>query len=181
MSIDTNSVGRAQHSEPIFTLYGRIAADFLGKFTVPKTSLHFSLVIDDAYNGITVIDGQPTYGNLGLRNALRIRTNIYANSLPTDVIVKIPLDPPSDMSRQTFALELVKRAQNFASYVSPYSVPAKVFGSRMRPGEYNSSSYLAALLKSVMGYVPDVKVAGYQAPGWENPMPLHFFKGEALR
>lgn len=55
MSINTNSVGRAQHSEPTFTLYGRIAADFLGKFTVPKTSLHFSLVIDDAYSGITVM------------------------------------------------------------------------------------------------------------------------------
>ncbi|MNR58696.1 hypothetical protein D3C85_1797530 [compost metagenome] len=51
----------------------------------------------------------------------------------------------------------------------------------MNPGEYNSSSYLAALLRSVMGSVPDLGVSGYQAPGWESPMPLHFFKGEAIR
>jgi len=51
----------------------------------------------------------------------------------------------------------------------------------MHPREYNSSSYLAALLRSVMGTVPVIRVAGYQVPGWENPMPLHFFKGEAIR
>jgi len=33
----------------------------------------------------------------------------------------------------------------------------------------------------VMGYVPELRVAGYQTPGWEEPMPLHFFKGEAIR
>lgn len=181
MSSDTNSVARAQHSEPTFTLYGRIAATFVGYIGRPHADLHFSLVIDDAYSGITVIDGQPTYGEAGLRNALRIRTNIYANELPSDVIVKIPLDPPAGMGRGAFARELVIRATNFASYVSPYHPPARLRGDRMNPGEYNSSSYLAALLRSVMGYVPDVRVAGYQTPGWEQPMPLHFFKGEALR
>lgn len=181
MSTEINSVGRAQHSEPTFTLYGRIAAGFIGKMSRPNPNLHISLVIDDAYSGITVIDGQPTYGEAGLRNVLRIRTNIYANQLPAEALIRIPLDPPSGMSRQTFAQELIKRALNFASYVSPYSFPAKVRGERMNPGEYNSSSYLAALLRSVMGYVPELKVAGYQMPGWEEPMPLHFFKGEALR
>jgi len=51
----------------------------------------------------------------------------------------------------------------------------------MRSGEYNSSSYLAGLLKSVMGYVPLISISRYQAPGWEAPMPGHFFKGEAIR
>ena len=51
----------------------------------------------------------------------------------------------------------------------------------MKAGEYNSGSYLAALLQSVMGYVPQISVMGYQAPGWESPMPSHFFKGEAIR
>jgi|GEM_PF-531598 len=181
MSSDANSVARAQHSEPNFTLYGRIAASFVGKMSRPHPSLHISLIIDDAYNGITVIDGQPTMAEAGLRNALRIRTNLYENSLPGAVVVKIPLAPPHGMSRRAFAQELVKKALNFSSYVSPYSFPAGLRGNRMNPGEYNSSSYLAALLRSVMGYVPEIKVAGYQTPGWESPMPLHFFKGEALR
>ncbi|RUR67743.1 hypothetical protein EJP67_11825 [Variovorax guangxiensis] len=181
MSTDMNTVGRAQHSEPTFTLYGRIAATYAGYIGRPYADLHLSLIIDDAYNGITVIDGQPTFGEAGLHNLLRIRTNIYTNELPGGVIVKIPLDPPAGMSRETFARELVIRATNFASYVSPYRPPAKLRGDKMNPGEYNSSSYLAALLKSVMGYVPAVHVVGYQTPGWEQPMPLHFFKGEALR
>lgn len=181
MTTQANSVGRAQHSPPTFTLYGRVAAAPIGRVGKPNPSLHLSLIIDDAYNGITVIDGQPTMAEAGLRNVLRIRTNIYANTLPADVVVKIPLDPPQGMSPETFAQELVKRATNFSSYVSPYSFPAKLRGDKMNPGEYNSSSYLAALLRSVMGTVPEIRVAGYQAPGWESPMPLHFFKGEAIR
>jgi len=51
----------------------------------------------------------------------------------------------------------------------------------MRAGEYNSSSYVAGLLRSVMGYVPLISTPGYQVPGWESPMPGHYFKGEAIR
>ncbi len=181
MATEIQSAGRAQHSEPTFTLFGRVAAAPIGRVSKPNPSLHLSLIIDDAYSGITVIDGQPTMAEAGLRNVLRIRTNIYGQSLPGDVIVKIPLDPPQGMSRQTFAQELVKKSLNFSSYVSPYSFPAKLRGDHMNPGEYNSSSYLAALLRSVMGSVPEVRVAGFQVPGWESPMPLHFFKGEAIR
>jgi len=133
MTTDGISVGRAQHSAPTFTLYGRIAAAPLGRVSKPDPSLHLSLVIDDAYSGITVIDGQPTYAEVGLQNALRIRTNIYANALPADVIVKIPLDPPHSMSPETFAQELVKRATNFASYVSPYSFPINLRGDKCTP------------------------------------------------
>ncbi|EJL74774.1 hypothetical protein PMI12_02905 [Variovorax sp. CF313] len=181
MTTEAVSVGRIQHSAPTFTLYGRIAAAPIGKVGKPHPSLHISLIIDDAYNGITVIDGQPTMAEAGLRNVLRIRTNMYTNSLPPGVVVKIPLAAPNGMSPETFSQELIKRALNFSSYVSPYSFPARLRGDRMNPGEYNSSSYLAALLKSVMGYVPELRVAGYQTPGWEEPMPLHFFKGEAIR
>lgn len=181
MNTNENSVGRAQHSTPTFTLYGRVAAGPAGLVGTPYPSLHISLVIDDAYSGLTVIDGQPTMGEAGLHNVLRIRTNIYANTLPTDVVVKIPLAPPGGMSPEAFARTLMRRATDFSSYVSPYSFPARLRGDRMNPGEYNSSSYLAALLRSVMGSVPDLGVSGYQAPGWESPMPLHFFKGEAIR
>lgn len=56
MSTEVNSVARAQHSEPTVTLYGRIAAGWLGKISYPDPyDLHFSIVIDDAYNGIRVI------------------------------------------------------------------------------------------------------------------------------
>ncbi|MBW8718591.1 MAG: hypothetical protein JF629_22890, partial [Variovorax paradoxus] len=85
------------------------------------------------------------------------------------------------MSRQEFARQLVVNSQKFASYVSPYSAPKNILGSRMRPGEYNSSSYVAGLLKSVTGYVPLVSVPGYLTPGWESPMPAHYYKGEAIR
>lgn len=32
-----------------------------------------------------------------------------------------------------------------------------------------------------MGYVPLVPTPGYQAPGWESPMPEYYYKGEAIR
>ena len=85
------------------------------------------------------------------------------------------------MSADAFALALMARARCFASYTSLYSFPSGLRGSAMDPDEFNSSSYLAGLLRSVMGRVPVVQVPGYQAPGWESPMPLHFFKGEAIR
>lgn len=181
MNSGTTSVGRAQHSEPTFTLYGRVAASPLGRAGRPYDSLHVSLVIDDAYTGITVIDGQPTAVEAGLSNALRIRTNLYTNSLPANPVLKVPLNPPAGMSRDEFAQALMKRAASFSSYVSPYSFPSRLTGNAMQPGEYNSSSYLAALLRSVMGYVPDIGRPGFQTPGWESPMPSHFFKGEAIR
>jgi hypothetical protein len=67
MATQANSVGRAQHSAPTFTLFGRIAAAPAGKIGKPHPSLHISLIIDDAYTGLTVIDGQPTMGEAGLR------------------------------------------------------------------------------------------------------------------
>lgn len=143
--------------------------------------LHFSLIITDAYTGITVIDGQPTLREAGLRNFGLIKTNIYRNSIPSGVVVRIPLSPPAHLTPQEFASLILKKAANFSSYVSPYSAPKYIRGSRMRTGEYNSSSYLAGLLRSVMGYVPAALTPGYQTPGWETPMPEYFFKGEAIR
>jgi hypothetical protein len=124
MATETNSVGRAQHSEPNFTLYGRIAAGGAGKVSWPDPpDLHFSLVITDAYSGITVIDGQPTMLEAGLRNLGLIKTNSYINALPSNVVVRIPLQPPEGMSRQEFARRLIERSRNFSSYVAPYSLP----------------------------------------------------------
>ena len=182
MATETNSVGRAQHSEPNFTLSGRIAAGGAGKVSWPDPpDLLFSLVITDAYSGITVIDGQPTMLEAGLRNLGLIKTNSYINALPSNVVVRIPLQSPEGMSRQEFARRLIERSRNFSSYVAPYSLPRNIRGAQMRPGEYNSSSYLAGLLKSVMGHVPLLSIPRYQVPGWETPMPGHFFKGEAIR
>ncbi|HWT18960.1 MAG TPA: hypothetical protein VN280_08590 [Variovorax sp.] len=182
MLAETNSVGRAQHSEPTVTLYGRVAAGWLGKISFPDPyDLHFSIVIDDAYSGIRVIDGQPTMYEAGRQNFFLIKTNRYDNALPAEVKIRIPLDPPSGMTRQEFAQKLIEQSQKFSSYVAPYSFPKNLRGSTMGPGKYNSSSYVAGLLKSVMGHVPLISTPGYQAPGWENPLPLHYFKGEAIR
>jgi hypothetical protein len=180
ITLPSISVGRAQHTSPTFTLYARVAAGFVGRLSKPEPSLHLALVIDDGYS-ITVIDGQPTGLEAGLPNALRIRTNVSTTALPTGVIKTIPLAPPSGMSAGAFAHALTARARSFASYTSLYSFPSGLRGSAMEPDKFNSSSYLAGLLRSVMGRVPVVQVPGYQAPGWESPMPLHFFKGEAIR
>lgn len=51
----------------------------------------------------------------------------------------------------------------------------------MRADKYNSSSYVAGLLQSVTGHVPSISAPEFQAPGWESPMPGHFFKDEAIR
>jgi len=182
MSSSAASVAQAQHSEPTVTLYGRVAAGLAGYVSWPDPpDLHFSIIIDDAYSGITVIDGQPTFTEAGVGNFKLIRTNKYENSLPGGAKVRIPLNPPVGMSRQEFARKLIENSQRFASYVAPYSAPKNVRGSQMRSGEYNSSSYVAGLLKSVMGYVPLVPTPGYQAPGWESPMPEYYYKGEAIR
>ncbi len=176
------SVAQAQHSEPTVTLYGRIAAGPVGYVSWPDPpDLHFSIIIDDAYSGITVLDGQPTMMEAGIRNMALIRTNRYDNALPSGVRVRIPLQPPQGMSRQEFAHRIVVSSQRFVSYVAPYSAPKNIRGSQMRAGEYNSSSYVAGLLQSVMGHAPSISAPGFQAPGWENPIPGHFFKGEAIR
>lgn len=180
MTSPTPNVAHAQHSTPTFTQYARIAAGFVGRLSKHAPSLHLALVIYDGYS-ITVIDGQPTGLEAGVRHALRIKTNLSSTSLPTSVIKTIPLTPPVGMSAEALARALVVHATNFASYVSSYSFPQGLRGSTMASGEFNSNSYLAALLRRVMGHVPAVHVPGYQVPGWESPMPLHFFKGEAIR
>ena len=117
----------------------------------------------------------------GYQNFFSIKTNRYDHALPAEVKLRIPLEPPSGMSRQEFAQKIIDRSQKFSSYVASYSFPKNLRESKMRSGEYNSSSYVAGLLRSVMGYVPLISTPGYQVPGWENPLPLHYFKGEAIR
>lgn len=183
------SVAVVAHSEPTVTLYGRIAGKIFGYINPIHPSLHFTVVIDDGYTGIFGIDGQPTLDvafdlksdYLINKNLMKIKTQFYRQEPPTGIVIKINIDPPAGMSRQKFAQELVKRAYAFASYSSEYSFPVWLGGSTMDKGEYNSSSYVAGLLNSVMGYVPKISTPGYQTPGWENPIPYHFYKGEALR
>ena len=70
-------------------------------------------------------------------SAVRLRVDVSRHALNT-------------MSRTEFAHQIIVRSQKFASYVAPYPAPKNIRGSRMRPGEYNSSSYVAGLLGSVM-------------------------------
>lgn len=192
------SVARVQHSEPRVYLVGRIAAQFNdevivgGKRILPrlgvgslgllgmgrKADLHFTLIVSDSYSGIFGFDGQPTFdaGNRG-----SIRTQYYRNVLPSGTFIQIDVAPPVGMSQSVFAQKLVVQAYNFASHTLDYSVPEKLVGSTMVAGEYNSSSFVAGLLNSVMGHVPKIETPGYQTPGWESPVPASYFKGEALR
>jgi len=82
MTTEANTASQAQHSEPHVTLYGRIAANPVGYVSWHRPDLHFSIVIDDAYTGITVIDGQPSFFEAGARNVGLIRSNRYTNALP---------------------------------------------------------------------------------------------------
>ncbi|KQX34543.1 hypothetical protein ASD05_25115 [Variovorax sp. Root434] len=108
-------------------MFGRIAAGGVGQVSWPDPpDLHFSLVITDAYNGITVIDGQPSMMEAGFKNLGLIKTNSYNNALPSDVVVRISLQPPGGMSRQEFARKLIERSRNFSSYVVPYSLPRNI-------------------------------------------------------
>ena len=116
-----------------------------------------------------------------LRNTLLIKSNFYKNTIPTGVVQQIAIEPPVDMDSEEFAQSLIRHAHNFASYTVDYSAPKHLGGDSMRTGEYNSSSYLAGLLISVMGHAPALVCPGYQTPGWENPLPSSLFKGEALR
>jgi len=189
------SVARIQHSESNGTLMGRVAAGRVGHIGKlgpgGKADLHFTLIIDDAYSGIFGFDGQPTLSDtsqisvgepLGsIARMTRIKTLFYRNVLPADVIVQIAIEPPPGMSKQLFAQRLIRAAHNFASYTLPYSAPKKLVGEVMVEGTYNSSSYVAGLLQSVMGYVPKISTPQYQTPGWETPIPVAYFKGEALR
>ena len=110
-----------------------------------------------------------------------ITTNLYHNTLPKNVVIYVEITPPINMPRSVFARRLIDRALNFGSYTSVYSVPKRLYGENMLDREYNSSSYLAGLLNAVMGFVPKLETPGYSTPGWENPMPSHFFKGEAIK
>lgn len=189
------SVARIQHSDPNVTLMGRIAgksAGYIGKLgRGGKPDLHFTLVVDDVYSGIFGFDGQPTFTDTSqidlarpsdsLARMTRIKTLFYRDILPEDVVVQLPMEPPPGMSRQLFAQRLIQAAQNFASFTLPYSASKKLVGEVMVDGTYNSSSYIAGLLQSVMGYVPEISTPQYQTPGWETPIPAAYFKGEALR
>lgn len=110
-----------------------------------------------------------------------IKTKVYNNQFPEKTVIEIVIDPPSGMSRTLFAQELARKACAFASYVLDYSFPKQLRQPVMIPGEFNSSSYMAGLLNSVMGYVPVIKTPGYQTPGWDTPIPASYFKGEAIR
>lgn len=191
----TGSVAQAQHSDPTITLMGRVAAGRVGNIGKlgpgGKKDLHFTLIIADAYSGIFGFDGQLTATDVdqfsinapreSKARMSKIKTLFYRNTLPSNVILKIPVEPPPGMSKQLFAQELVRAAHNFASFTLTYSAPKNLVGEVMVEGTYNSSSYMAGLLNFVMGYVPTLSTSEYQTPGWETPIPTSYFKGEALR
>lgn len=175
-------------------LVARIAASPVGRMVsalgTGNPSLHVTLVIEDPYEGWIGIDGQPD-PYFKIDGFLAIKSNFYEKGLPSKLIQNYPeimlnspqtrsIEPPSFMSANAFGKQLVKNAKNFTQLIVPYSAPKNIGGNIMRPGEYNSSSYVAGLLKSVIGHVPEISWPGcYQTPGWENPIPSEYFTGSA--
>ena len=169
---------------PRVTLIGRIAADYFGYVTVPHSALHFTLAMFDTEWGTVCVDGQPTSPKIGGDIELLIQSHFYYNELPTKVLIEIPLEAPPGMETDEFVNRLYAHAQNFASYTESYSLPMLLFGSRLWPKEYNSNSYMAGLLNSVMGLVPVLNLHSqdgneYVAPGWTTPLPDSCFARKA--
>lgn len=190
---------KLDYQDPKVTLVARIAGGFFGSMVSPsRPSLHLVLLIQDLYSGFLGIDGQPDDA-FKMQGYISLKTGFYDNVLPTrllpewhlppnplnkmlgggeNIVVRslsIPIDPPARMSPKDFAEKLISNAKGFNRFVTPYSIPKKLGGAVMRPGEYNSSSYVSGLLQSVMGYVPRISIDGYQTPGWETPIPRQYF------
>lgn len=161
-------------------LAARVAArvaGYLSEVNLRGTSLHFTILLEN-YRGnfIYGFDGQPDSIFQAPSKKL-IVSNFYYNKEPGGILGrKILSSPFTRMSDAEFADALANGAHNFFSSTAHYSFPVKIVGRRMIQGEYNSSSFIAGLLRSVMGYVPKVNFPGYQTPGWENPIPAHYFR-----
>lgn len=183
------SLARVAHAPPVVELHGRVAGDFLGSIWRDKPALHFTVIISDPYSGLFGMDGQPTFDThfhvkkIGetLTNFGRIRVSFHHNELPVATVVTVPISPPEHLSAQVFAQSLVRKAYDFASYSLPYSLPKRIVRDVMVKGHYNSSSFAAGLLNCVMGYVPKIATPGFETPGWDQPIPASYFKGEAIR
>jgi hypothetical protein len=171
-------------------LAARIAADPLGrlsKLNLRGRALHFTILIENFRQyAVYGFDGQPDNVFQAPSRKLII-SNFYKNTEPTNILFRSYLMPPyaagynapsgdDRTADERFADDLANAAHNFFSSTEYYSFPAYVLGRRMLPGEYNSSSFISGLLKYVMGYIPRVKSPGYQTPGWENPIPSHYFR-----
>lgn len=161
-------------------LAGRIAADPMGYVSGLNgrgTSLHFTILLENFREySVYGFDGQPDSVFQAPSKKL-IVSNFYRNREPSNILFRRALHSPySGMSDEQFADELANGAHNFFSSTAHYSFPANVVGRRMLQGEYNSSSFIAGLLHSVMGYIPKVHFPGYQTPGWEDPIPAHYFR-----
>jgi Family of unknown function (DUF6402) len=170
---------------PKFKIVGRQAGLIFGALGIlgnMYADLHLTLLIIEDDN-IFGIDGQPTAFEAGLSNFKLIKVNYYNNILPDNIVKEFYITPPDGMLSEEFSQKLKAHAAAFASYTVNYSVPKNVVSATMRDGEYNSGSFLAGLLHSVMGYVPDLNLSSipWNAPGWDNPIPDSYFKGEAIR
>lgn len=171
-------------------LVARVAARPAGwasKLNQHGSSLHFTILLED-FRGYAVygFDGQPDDIFQAPSKKL-IVSNFYRNREPSGILFRHFLVPPyivgyarpigDDRSaEERFADELANAAHNFFSSTEHYSFPANIVGRRMLNGEYNSSSFIAGLLNYVMGYIPKVSAPGYQMPGWESPIPSHYFR-----
>lgn len=195
-----NSIAKLQHSEPTVTLLGRIAGGLAGNVGLigggRKKDLHFTLITEDLYTGMFGFDGQPGIdpkiepsiiqagvdsvfqlaGIIRVAGLIKSKTNYYRNTLPADILINIKMDPPQGTTSSVFASKIIAEGCGFADYKNDYSVPSGIIGETMVKGKYNSSSYIAGLLNSVMGYVPKIDTPGYQAPGWESLIPSKYFK-----
>ncbi|WP_233866494.1 hypothetical protein [Paraburkholderia adhaesiva] len=138
--------------------------------------LHLTLIIEDGLGSTWGVDGQPVVAMS--RSIKTLKSNYYINKEPGGLVFRIEIFPPKNMSPQVFRQKLMENAKNFPEGVFDYSAPEGITGSVMKPGEYNSSSYMAGLINSVAGmdYVKSIKFpSGYKSPGWESVIPESAF------
>jgi hypothetical protein len=180
LPIDRSNMVIPQTRSTRVILAARVAARVAGYLSEANgrgTSLHFTILLENFRDyWVYGFDGQPDSMFQAPSKKL-IMSNFYRNRVPGGILGRMILPPPSSrMSEEQFADTLANGAHNFFSSTAHYSFPANIVGRRMLQGEYNSSSFIAGLLLSVCGYVPKVNFPGYQTPGWENPIPAHYFR-----
>ena len=153
-----------------------VAAGYATWFNGREPSLHLTILLKNYQNyWVYGLDGQPDRLMQAPSRKL-IVSNFYRNEMPSGILKSKYLAPPSGMSDEDFADALANAGHNFFGSTVNYSFPAGITGRRMLHGEYNSSSYVAGLLCSVYGYLPQINFPGYVLPGWDNPIPAHYFR-----
>lgn len=163
---------------------GNVAAQPFGTITAPD-SLHTSIMISDAFEGITIIDGQPMLalsesnpaaGYVGPSlPSLYLNSNITSSLRSNIVFGPYTVTPPNGQTTSSYANILINAANRYPNNYFYYSVPSIPSGY-LPTGLYNSNSFVSGILSATGGTVQFYNFGNYQAPGYRNPIPSYGFR-----